>query len=493
MSTGSRTSCVAWRAAPFVCSLAISPSRSPLALEVLSARPYAYLDDAPLEERRTQAVMSRRWLDPESAADIGRLDLAAIERVREEAWPDGTTADELHDSLCWLGFMTDDEVRRNAAWPGLMRDLAAQKRVAQARIVIGGAASADGAREQGAHADGQRLWVAAERRPLVEAVHPGATFEPDIEVPREYAKAWSRDDALIELVRGRLEGLGPVTVSTLAESFSLPASQIASALASLQAEGFAMRGQFTQGVAGEEWCERRLLARIHRYTVKRLRAEIEPVQARDFLRFLLEWQRVTPSARMQGPDALAAILSQLEGFEAPAGAWETEILPARINEYEPAWLDEQSLSGRFVWTRLSKRAAHPDRGAAPVRSTPIVLLPRRNVRLWSAFADAPEAGHLSSKALAVVEVIQTQGASFFDEIVDATRMLPAQVEEAIAELVALGILNSDSFGGLARVAVAVGAAAAASGGSPRSASCAVRDGGLRSMGPGEAADDQRAA
>jgi ATP-dependent Lhr-like helicase len=279
-------------------------------------------------------------------------------------------------------------------------------------------------------------------------VHPDATFEPNLSVPPEYVKAWSRDEALIELVRGRLEGLGPVTVSALAESLALPVTEISRALAALQGEGFAMRGQFTQGVLEEEWCERRLLARIHHYTVKRLRAEIEPVQARDFLRFLLEWQRVTPAARMQGPDALAAVLSQLEGFEAPAGAWETEILPARINEYEPAWLDEQSLSGRFVWTRLSKRAAHPERGAAPVRSTPITLLPRRNVRLWSAFADAPDAAHLSSKALAVVEEIQARGALFFDEIVDGTRMLPAQVEEAIAELVALGILNSDSFGGL---------------------------------------------
>ena len=405
---------------------------SPLALEVMSARPYAYLDDAPLEERRTQAVMSRRWLDPEVAADIGKLDAAAIERVREEAWPDSTSADELHDSLLWLGFMTDREARANAAWPPLLEQLASQDRLTRATTGIGSS-----------------LWVATERRPLAEAVYPDATFEPNVAVPAEHRKTLSRDEAIVELVRGRLEGLGPVTLSAIATSFALPESDIAAALASLQTEGFAMRGQFTPGVSEEEWCERRLLARIHRYTVKRLRAEIEPVQTRDFLRFLFEWQRVTQSARMQGPDALTAILGQLEGFEAPAGAWETEILPARINEYEPSWLDEQCLSGRFVWTRLAKRAAaSPERGAAPVKSTPIVLLPRRNVRLWSDFADAPDSSHLTARAKDVAEVIQSHGASFFDEIVDETRMLPAQVEEAIAELVALGVVNSDSFGGL---------------------------------------------
>ncbi len=434
---------------------------SPLALEVLSARPYAFLDDAPLEERRTQAVMSRRWLDPESAADIGKLDAAAVERVRDEAWPDGTTADELHDSLLWLGFMTDMELRRNPAWPSLMEQLAAQRRAALVTTSGELAQAAIHAARDPAHADAiastarstpaavtARLWVVAERRSLIDAAYPGAKIEPHIEVPAEYAKVYSRDEALVELVRGRLEGLGPVTVGALAAAFGLPASHLAAALASLQGEGFAMRGHFTPGVPEEEWCERRLLARIHRYTVKRLRAEIEPVQARDFLRFLFEWQRVTPDARMQGPDALAAVLSQLEGFEAPAGAWETEILPARINEYEPAWLDEHCLAGRFVWTRLAKRTASPERGAAPVRSTPITLLPRRNVRLWSAFADAPEAAHLTGGARDVVDVIQSQGASFFDEIVDATRMLPAQVEEAIADLVALGLVNSDSFGGL---------------------------------------------
>jgi ATP-dependent Lhr-like helicase len=229
----------------------------------------------------------------------------------------------------------------------------------------------------------------------------------------------------------------------------MPVSRIDAALTVLQAEGSILRGQFTQGaVAESEWCERRLLARIHRYTVKRLRAEIEPVEARDFLRFLFEWQRVTPEGRMEGPDAVGAILAQLEGFEAPASAWETEILPNRISEYEPAWLDEQCLAGRFTWTRLAQRKSDSERSAAPVRGTPIVLLARRNTRVWSSLTGPIDSTNLSSRAQAAADYIRTHGASFFDEIADGAHLLPTQAEEALAELVALGIVNSDSFGGL---------------------------------------------
>ena len=388
---------------------------SPLALEALNARPYAFLDDAPLEERRTQAVMSRRWLDPESAADIGRLDADAIARVRAEAWPDAATPDELHDALLWMTFMTEDEVRRHAPWPALMDELAAQGRVA--RISWAGTA----------------LWAAQERRGLFEPAPPG-------------------DEALVEIVRGRLEGLGPVTASAIADSLGLPVSSIHIALAALEAEGFAMRGQF--GAAQEEWCERRLLARIHRYTVKRLRAEIEPVQARDFLRFLFEWQRALPESRMQGSDALAAVLTQLEGFEAPAGAWETEIIPSRMVEYDPQWLDEHCRAGRVVWARLAARGAVHDadversRGPSPIRSTPITLMARRSVPHWTAMTDQSEPLQLTSKARAVAEFIRAHGASFFDEIAEHVGMLPVEVEDALAELVALGMVNSDSFAGL---------------------------------------------
>ena len=404
---------------------------SPLALEVLSARPYAFLDDAPLEERRTQAVMSRRWLDPQSAADIGKLDPEAIQRVRGEAWPDATNADELHDALLWLTFFTALEAARAAVWPQLLAELAAQRRVTEL---------ADGA---------VRLWVSAERLPLFQALYPAARCEPAVVTPSDHARTFTPEAALIEVVRGRLEALGPTTAAALAASLALPGARIDAALAALQAEGFAMRGTFTPEAAqANEWCERRLLARIHRYTVKRLRAEIEPIEARDFLRFLFEWQRVTPAGRMEGPDAVGAILAQLEGFEAAASAWETELLPNRISEYEPAWLDEQCLAGRFVWTRLGPRRTTGERGAAPVRATPIVLLARRNLRLWSALAGAADPAHLSAGAQRVAEYLAAHGASFFDELTAGTGLLPTQTEEALAELVALGLVNSDSFAGL---------------------------------------------
>jgi ATP-dependent helicase Lhr and Lhr-like helicase len=404
---------------------------SPLALEVLSARPYAYLDDAPLEERRTQAVMSRRWLDPQSAGDIGKLDAQAIERVRAEAWPDATNADELHDALLWLTFFTAAEAVHGPGWQPLLAELAAQQRVTRVT-------SAD-----------MQLWVTAERLPLFHALYPQARCEPAVLTPAGEPQNFTAEAALIEVVRGRLEGLGPTSVAALAAALALPAPRIDAALAALQAEGFALRGAFTPAAApASEWCERRLLARIHRYTVKRLRAQIEPVEARDFLRFLFEWQRVTPAGRMAGPDAVGAILAQLEGFEAPASAWETQILPNRISEYEPAWLDEQCLAGRFVWTRLAARRGDGERGAAPVRATPIVLLARRNLRLWSALAGAADAAHLSASAQRVAAYLAAHGASFFDELAAGDGLLPSQAEEALAELVALGLVNSDSFAGL---------------------------------------------
>jgi len=406
---------------------------SPLALEVLSARPYAYLDDAPLEERRTQAVMSRRWLAPEAASDIGRLDPEAIARVRNEAWPDPVNADELHDALVWLGFLSAEEAQLGCSeW---FRELARENRVAKIAL------SAPGG-EEGA------LWVAAERLAQFQALWPGEEIDPPISAPEPYAaREWSPEEALIEILRGRLEGLGPVTEAALAAPLGIEPSKISATLAALETEGFAMRGRFTPGTETDEWCERRLLARIHRYTMGRLRAEIQPVAARDFLRFLLGWQRVTPDTRMEGPDALEILVRQLEGFEAPAGAWETEILPARLDSYEPSWLDDQCLAGRIAWARLRPRNGG-ERSATPVRTTPITLLARRHAGLWTSLSPVEEPVRPSSRAQSVADVIRQYGASFFDELVEGTGLLRPQVEEALGELVALGIVTSDSFAGL---------------------------------------------
>ena len=408
---------------------------SPFAMEILSARPYAYLDDAPLEERRTQAVVSRRWLDPESAADIGRLDADAIARVKEEAWPQPESADEMHDALSWLGFITEEEARSNSGWERLLAELAALRRAT--RLIT---------------ADSESLWVAAEHVPELTCVHVGARLEPAVDVPEEYsAKRWERAEALREVVRGRLEGLGPTTAAHIAASLGIGLPEIDQALIALESEGFAMRGSFEPEQAQMQWCERRLLARINRYTVKRLRKEIEPVSAADFMRFLLDWQHATPDTRMEGPDAVAAMISQLEGFEAPAAAWEAEILPARVAGYEPSWLDDLCLAGRVVWTRLEapKITAERAHGPSPVRSTPVTLIARKNLALWTALSQ-PQSTELklSSRAQAVAQHLAQHGASFFDDIVAGLDLPRTFVEEALGELVAVGLTNSDGFSGL---------------------------------------------
>ncbi len=334
---------------------------SPLALEILSARPYAFLDDAPLEERRTQAVLARRWMDPETASDLGQLDAAAIQKVRDEVWPDARNADELHAALLGFACLSDGEIAAQPAWRAWVDELGAASRAT--RLALGTTG----------------VFVAAERLAEFDAVFPAAQRTPRIEPPPEYRKAWARDAALVEILRDRLQSLGPVTAASLAAPLGLAAAEVDIALLQLEAEGTVMRGSFSPGEPEVQWCERRLLARIHRYTVNRLRQEIEPVEPRDFMRFLFEWQRVAPDARVEGPDAVAGIVSQLEGFEAPAAAWETEILPSRVNEYDPAWLDELSRAGRVVWTRIAALNSSGTRTASPVRTTPITFAARRHL------------------------------------------------------------------------------------------------------------------
>jgi ATP-dependent Lhr-like helicase len=414
---------------------------SPLSLEILTARPYAFLDDAPLEERRTQAVMSRRWLDEEAAAGLGRLDAEAIARVREEAWPSPVNADEMHDALLTLGFAADDEVAARDEWRLFLATLAAERRAARVTVAVTDPAAGAG----------KALWVAAERLPQFLALFPGAQRAPQIEAPEEFAaRTWAREDALVEVVRSRLEGLGPTTAAALGDSLALPRSEIDSALAKLAAEGFALRGSFTAATNEAEWCERALLARIHRYTVNRLRQEIEPVSSQDFMRFLARWQHVTPGERREGPDALAALVTQLEGFEAPAAAWEADILPARLDNYDFTWLDDLCLSGRAAWTRVSAPARVAAKSAGPIRTTPVTLLSRRSASLWTRAVTvaATEPAPVTSRAEVVADYLKHHGACFFDEIVDGTGLLRTQVEDALAELVVVGLVHSDSFAGL---------------------------------------------
>ena len=414
---------------------------SPLALEALNARPYAFLDEAPLEERRTQAVMARRWRDPESASELGQLDPEAIAKVQSEAWPDPVNAEELHDALLWLGSLTDAEARATPAWREWLDALAREKRIALLTTP---------------HA---KLWIPAERLNQFRALWPEARLEPEIQAPAEdVARTWSRDEALVEVLRGRLEGLGPVTPTTMTAPLGLEPEAAVAALAALESEGAVLKGRFLPGVNDEQWCDRRLLARIHHATVRRLRSEIDPVAARDFLRFLFAWQHVLEETRLEGPRSLPVALGALEGFEAPAKAWETEILPARLKGYRASWLDAECLAGRTAWARLSPPPAPNGRArhAAPIGATPIALIERRRAPLWTALAPPSGATPMSGRAEAVLDCLTARGAMFFDELADAARTLRHELEGALGELVALGLAASDSFGGLRALLVPSG-------------------------------------
>ena len=444
---------------------------SPLAAEVLNAAPYAFLDDAPLEERRTQAVQSRRWNESSSADDLGRLDPAAIDAVRDEAWPQVRDADEMHEALTLLGFVTADGVLANHFWNERLQELArGQRATSLAPSPLRGEGWGEGTNSRGDGSEarfdkqlgehppltsilspkgrGGQVWTSAENLPLWQTVHPDASMQPAIAAPAEFsAQAWTRDDALLELVRRRLGGLGPVTVAALVQSLMVEASDIELALNRLQSEGYVMQGHFTADTTDTEWCERHLLARIHRYTIGRLRREIEPVSRRELMRFLFDWQHVSSATRLSGPDALSVTLAQLEGFEAAAGAWEAEILPMRIEDYQINWLDELCRAGRISWSRLRTGSGG---GGGPVRSTPIVLLPRRSMAVWTSIAgsSSPQEILLSSRAQAVADALQEGGALFFDELLDATRLLRTELEDALGELVAAGRVSADSFAGL---------------------------------------------
>ncbi len=402
------------------------PAPSPLAAEVLTAKPYAYLDDAPIEERRTQAVLNRRYTAPDSADDLGALDADAIAGVREEAWPLVRGADEMHEALVGLGCIAEAEAARNDGWNSWLTELAQSGRATKLLA-----------------APGKALWVAVERLRALQALFPASSITPELAVPEEYAAAWDADEAATEILRARMTGFGPQTVTAIAEPLGLSETQVTQALLRLETQGNVMRGRFNPGAQAEEWCERHLLARIHRYTIKRLRREIEPVLPKDYLRFLLDWQHVSPETRLKGRDALLEVLHQLEGYQAAAAAWEGEILPGRVKDYDAHWLDELCRAGRIVWTRLNRTGS-----AATIKTTPIVLLPRREAATWSALVAASAIPELSHRARLAQEALAQHGAMFFDDLLAETRLLRSELETALGELVAAGLVNADSFAGL---------------------------------------------
>lgn len=400
---------------------------SPMSLEILNAKPYAFLDDAPLEERRTQAVVSRRWLDPESAQDLGALDASAIERVKTEAWPEPRDKDELHDALVVTGFLADHEILEpTRPW---LSELVEEGRAYRLQTTL----------------RGPSLWVAAERIPGLELLYPDAAWQPDLSLPAALQTTdQPRETVLLEWVRSRLEALGPVSVETMALSAGLKASEVEQSLLQLEQEGTAFRGQFTPGVEGEEWCDRRLLARIHRYTLNRLRKEIEPVTAQDFMRFLLNWQGLT-GEKPEGPASLDRALDQLEGFSAAATSWEADLLPARVKDYDHRWLDAACLSGRVVWARF--KGSENGGRRSPMKSSPMSLVSRKWAGAWTSEQGVP-LNELGSVAASLYTLLKEQGASFYDDLLQNSGLLRAQVEEGLRELVAAGLVTADSFSGL---------------------------------------------
>lgn len=355
---------------------------SAFARGILAARPYSFLDDAPLEERRTQAVISRRVLDIRTADELGALDPDAIARVREEAWPQPESAEEVHEALLWMGYVTREEA---ADWLAWLDELASSGRVTR---------------------EGGRYFA--------------------VEAPRD-PKA---------VLRGRMEALGPLP----ADSPRL-GHDAAALLPQLEAEGVVLR---TRIDGREAWCDRRLLARIQRYTLDRLRREIEPVTAAQLLRFLACWQHVDPEHRLEGPRGVAEVVRQLAGFELAALAWEASVLPARVRSYTREWLDQVTLSGEVAWVRLWGASA-----TGPLRRAPMALVMREDLPTWLALsALAGPSAEPTGTVHELEQALASHGALFYSELLRETSLPPAYLDANLAELVGLGGVTCDSFAGL---------------------------------------------
>ena len=480
-----------------------TPVPSQFSHEILNANPYAYLDDAPLEERRARAVNMRRMLPESVLEEVGGLDAGAIAQVRDEAWPDVRDADELHDVLHTLVALPEDAVspkaqevmwgqplsaaRSSEARPGfsgsgLALEAHGSDSLDEADTFVHPYVGTSGWRNdferlvhEGragiARAEGRRYWVATERARSFSALFPSAAFAqslPDVETANV-----SRDEALLTAVTGWMSHLGPTTASELGKILGLPASDIEKSLLRMEASGIILRGKFTPQTAPApheretEWCERRLLARIHRLTVGMLRKQIEPVTAAAFLRWLMRWQHVAPGTQVAGERGTLEVLQQLQGYEIPANAWERQVLARRIADYDPKWLDQLCMTGAVGWGRLSPHPATIDSGGStsgngdtpaprqrrviPTSVAPITFFVREEAD-WMiprhAAGDEAESRGLNHGAQLVLEFLRQRGASFFADIVRGTGKLKAEIETGLWELVAAGLVTADGFDNL---------------------------------------------
>jgi ATP-dependent Lhr-like helicase len=417
---------------------------SPFSHEILNANPYAYLDDAPLEERRARAVQMPRTLG-EDGGEIGALDPIAMAAVRQDSWPVVRDADELHDALLTLVAMPPAD-----AWSTLFDELARSRRATCVRT------------------GDAMLWAPAERLTTIGCLYPGSVLDPVIRSVERSAPD-DREAAAVDAVRGWLESTGPTAASGLATTLALPRELVDAALLRLESDGQILRGRFTPPAKSLdreiEWCNRRLLARIHRLTLARLRSEVSPVNAADFVRFLCSWHHIAPGSQLHGVDGVLQILAQLQGYEVSAAAWESEVLPRRIAGYTPELLDRLCLSGEVMWGRLSphpslpveQTAIEPEEAAAasggrrmrPTRVAPVAIFLREDAS-W--LLGSPSSGDvaaivssLSDPARDVADALARRGASFVSDLAKATAHATRHVEDALWELAAAGVVTADGF------------------------------------------------
>jgi ATP-dependent Lhr-like helicase len=469
------------------CLAVDTPVPSQFSHEILNANPYAYLDDAPLEERRARAVEMRRILPESVLEEVGKLDPAAIDQVRQEAWPDVRDADELHDVLHTLVAFPVSDPSTDHVGTGAPSTSSGQ---AFAELALSdraepenrtGLALSDRAEPESRMGSVERssttwepffkflfsqnralhvltnnnaYWIAAERAKAFAVLFPDATFET---APAETSeKNLSYDEALLALITGWMSHIGPATASQLAGLLGLPAGEVDKALLRMEASGSILRGKFTDPAAREtEWCDRRLLARIHRLTVATLRKQVEPVTPAQFMRWLLRWQHVASGSQVQGERATLEILRQLQGFEIPANAWERHVLARRIADYDPKWLDQLCLTGAIGWGRLSPHPAMIEasdgssrRRVIPTSVAPITFFVREEADWMQPHEASIGPQGLSPVARQVFEYLQQRGASFFADIVRATGKLKAEIETGLWELVAGGLVSADGFDNL---------------------------------------------
>ena len=406
--------------------------------QILNAMPYAFLDDVPLEERRSRAVVLRRAL-PEDSRELGVLDASAIENSSQDAWPLVRDADELHDALLTLGLLPERDIGRGAnlieedRWLGWFNELVGEGRAMKAL-----------------YGNGRMAWIARENVPLVSAAFPEARFEPVPNGALAETEPPGQDEAELILIRNRVECSGPFTPAGLAEALGLRKGAVDIALAHLEATGGVLRGYFTPGLEDEEFCDRRILARIHKDTITRLRREIEPVSSAEFMRFLFRWQHASASSRGRGEDGLLEVIEQLQGFEASVSSWELDILPSRMETYLPSTLDSLCLAGEVVWGRFSRR---PSDGQAPLARMPLsrsgtVSLGLREALPWLMHEMPPDGNLVKGAAADVKDFLSSYGASFLPDIIAGTKRMPSEVENALWQLVAAGLVTADGFNAL---------------------------------------------